>query len=892
MSRSIKSICLLTSLITGGACKSRLIPHRKFGEFSIFLFLSLIICVFGQSSYAQTSIYIFETNQSTVVQTGGFAGVHETYLVEGRFRLSVDFDAGSASFEIVDANLTDETGSEYGRSLDEIFNMTALAGAIIDDTTIEFNGKTADGTESDVRLKLSFSNDSAHLTGKTTPPPDSADMFYFNLDTVAHRKYAGGTGEPNNPYQIATAEDLTHLGETPEDYDKHFILTADIDLDPNLPGRKVFDKAVIAADTNDIKSSLQGTPFKGVFDGNGYVVSRLTIIGRTNLGLFGLLGDGEIRAEVRNLGVVDVNTAGWDYIGGLVGISDRASVVTQCYSTGSVNGRDYIGGLIGKNYGSVTQCYSTAAVLGAPSGSGSNDGLIGGLVGENSGALTDCYSIGSVGCYSPENSSYCVESTVGGLVGRNDAYRFRGIVVNCFWDVETSGQPSSDGGIGLTTAEMQNADTFMAWGTCGNEGIWTIDDGRDYPKLWWQNLPGEPIAVGATLSDFLTGEGTEDNPYLIYTPDELNLIGLFQCDWDKHYKLMADIDMSGFDGKDGKPSFNIIAPGYVYGFEVILNFRGTPFTGIFDGNGHTISNLTVEADTCGGMFGGLGAAGEIRDLGVMDVNVVGSYCVGGLVGFSAYGASVTQCYSTGEVSGNGDIGGLVGINSGNITTSSSTCMVSGTGWSIGGLVGENIDRITTSYSAGPVSGDSGVGGLVGYNYHLRSSLIQCYSTSTVKGDYGVGGLVGGNGGGSVTQCYSTGAVSGDSEVGGLAGSNVGAAVTFCYSTGSVSGTGSFVGGLVGINAESNISKSFWDIETSGLSNMCGDNIGDDMDCDDSLGKTTVEMQDINTYLSEGWDFVDETDNGTENIWWILEGQGYPRLWWEQLEEQINDPNEI
>ena len=61
----------------------------------------------------------------------------------------------------------------------------------------------------------------------------------------AYGKYGGGTGEPNDSYQIATAEDLMVLGETPDDYDKHFILTADIDLDPNLSGRKAFDKAVM-----------------------------------------------------------------------------------------------------------------------------------------------------------------------------------------------------------------------------------------------------------------------------------------------------------------------------------------------------------------------------------------------------------------------------------------------------------------------------------------------------------------------------------------------------------------------------------------------------------------------------------------------------------------------
>ena len=66
------------------------------------------------------------------------------------------------------------------------------------------------------------------------------------FSSTAHAKYGGGTGEPNDPYRIATAEDMMLLGDSPEDYDKHFILIVDIDLDPNRPGHKVFDKAVIA----------------------------------------------------------------------------------------------------------------------------------------------------------------------------------------------------------------------------------------------------------------------------------------------------------------------------------------------------------------------------------------------------------------------------------------------------------------------------------------------------------------------------------------------------------------------------------------------------------------------------------------------------------------------
>ena len=127
----------------------------KISKLTKLLFLLLIICAFSRPADAETSVYVFDTDQSNVVKTGGFAGVHITYKITGHFQLSVDSDAQTASFELVDANLADETGVEYGRSLDEAFNMTGLAGTVIDETTIEFEGKTADGTESDVRLKLS-----------------------------------------------------------------------------------------------------------------------------------------------------------------------------------------------------------------------------------------------------------------------------------------------------------------------------------------------------------------------------------------------------------------------------------------------------------------------------------------------------------------------------------------------------------------------------------------------------------------------------------------------------------------------------------------------------------------------------------------------------------------
>ncbi len=139
-------------------------------------------------------------------------------------------------------------------------------------------------------------------------------------------KYTGGSGTANDLYQIATAADLIALGETPEDYDKHFILTADIDLDPNLPGRKVFDKAVIGS---------YADPFTGVFDGNDQAISNMTIEGGGYLGLFEMLGS---EAEVKNLGLVDVNITGsGEHVGGIAG-NNRGGSITTCYCTGSVTG--------------------------------------------------------------------------------------------------------------------------------------------------------------------------------------------------------------------------------------------------------------------------------------------------------------------------------------------------------------------------------------------------------------------------------------------------------------------------------------------------------------------------------------------------------------------------
>ncbi|MDI6448074.1 GLUG motif-containing protein [Anaerobaca lacustris] len=699
------------------------------------------------------------------------------------------------------------------------------------------------------------------------------DWFFRTYTTAepAATKYSGGTGEPNDPYQIATAADLIALGETPEDYDKHFILTADIDLDPNLPGRKVFDRAVIAPDTDpNTEWDFDGTAFSGVLDGNGHTISHLTIVGRSYLGLFGHLGYG---AEVGNLGVIDVRITGLGYcIGGLAGGNGRGNV-TASYSTGIVSGSAEVGGLVGANHvrSGITSSHSACAVTG--------DNYVGGLVGDNAGGsghwghIGNSYSTGTVTgmgecvgglvgvnwghvtqCYS--TGAIVGGTNVGGLIGSSGSVQEGwGIVTNCLWDIETSGQTASYGGTGKTTAEMQTARTFLDAGwdfvgetANGGEDIWKIAEGLGYPRLAWEKYSG--------------GTGEPNDPYEIATAADLIALGETPDDYDKHFILIADIDLD--PNLPGRKVFDraVIAPDTS---DTGNWFDGPPFTGVFDGNAHTISRLTISGGSRLGLFGSLAAA-SVSNVGLVAADIKGTGdWIGGLVGtyggFLVLGGEVTNCYSTGTVKGNNHVGGLVGQSwGGRMSQCNSTCAVHGS-YSVGGLVGLHFAHTTTyCFSTGTVRGGSFVGGLMGIN---GGEVADCYSMSTVSGDSSVGGLVGGNyeyflghgRPGIITRCYSTGSVSGSMDVGGLVGEN-----TYFED--------------MWFEREGVVNGSFWDSETSGRATSAG-----------GTGLTTAEMQMSQTFLDAGWDFVGETANGTEDIWWMDEGKDYPRLWWElQIDE--------
>jgi hypothetical protein len=433
------------------------------------------------------------------------------------------------------------------------------------------------------------------------------------------------------------------------------------------------------------------------------------------------------------------------------------------------------------------------------------------------------------------------------------------------------------------------------------------------------------ISLFGFRAEYARGIGTPNHPYLIYTAEQMNTIGTEPDDWDKHFKLMADIDLSAYGGTD----FNIIGQSY-----------DNPFDGCIEGNGHTIDRFTF-IDSSGqgvGLIGYLGPSGCVRNLVLTDSDVEGQAYVGclvgysrgivrncrvrgtararsytgGIVGISISDGLITDCHADVNVSGNDEIGGIAGANSGSTisfcsakgsvagseTTGGITgrqddsvmhdcysgCFVSGTYRAIGGLLGRNHSGVVSRcYSTGIVAGTDrvdGVGGLVGENFlpslSNESAIIsQSFSSGDVSGFTNIGGLVGINCG-TIANCYATGSVYGEDTAGGLAGQNgylygqevYPGNIFNCYSTGSVLG-GVNVGGLTGYSLAGEIGNSFWDIQTSGWVTSSG-----------GTGQRTAEMQMAGIFLNAGWDFLSEPVNGTEDIWWILEGQDYPRLWWE------------
>ncbi|MDC8756174.1 YDG domain-containing protein [Janthinobacterium fluminis] len=260
---------------------------------------------------------------------------------------------------------------------------------------------------------------------------------------------------------------------------------------------------------------------------------------------------------------------------------------------------------------------------------------------------------------------------------------------------------------------------------------------------------------------------------------------------------------------------------------------GSPFTGKFDGLGHVITGLAsnrMDADV--GLFGSIGSAGVVRNLGLEGGSMAGgsatygsAFGIGGLAGRNL--GSVDKVYNTGTVSAAGGYGngaGLVGNNDGSISNSYATGAISGSAYaSIGGLAGKNTGTITYSYATGNVSSSDGyAGGLVLSN--AGGIIDHSFATGNVAASsYGGGLASGNNSGGTIRYSHATGTVTGNNGTGGLVGSNAdaGTSILNSYATGAVTATGTFIGGLVGISNQATISNSYATGNVTGVNTVGG-----------------------------------------------------------------------
>ena len=265
----------------------------------------------------------------------------------------------------------------------------------------------------------------------------------------------------------------------------------------------------------------------------------------------------------------------------------------------------------------------------------------------------------------------------------------------------------------------------------------------------------------------------------------------------KNYKLANDLDLTGIN-----------FPG--------IGTAAQPFTGRFDGQNHTISNITVSGTDNVGFFGVIKGA-KIQNLNLKNVSITGVEKAGGLVGYAQAALDkndlsknvanlIGGCTVSGTVSGKKQTGGLVGLNEGKFdsdtlfsiasTIDKSSADVTVTGKDMtGGLVGENTGTITKSAATGAVTGTNSTGGFAGSS---SGDIYDSHAKGAVTGSNHTGGFAGSSTG-TVKNCYSLGAVTGTDYTGAFAGSL--AAADTVIGAGQVTITGTptqgYNGGLAG-----------------------------------------------------------------------------------------------
>lgn len=326
------------------------------------------------------------------------------------------------------------------------------------------------------------------------------------------------------------------------------------------------------------------------------------------------------------------------------------------------------------------------------------------------------------------------------------------------------------------------------------------------------------------------GSGSLKNPYLIATLEDLLWLSQTTTAWNKYFVQTQDIDASETATWNAGKGFNPIGSGDGY-----ANFRGH-----YNGNGHKISNLTINrpSEYYIGLFGSF--SGEVKNLGLENTSVTGYGKVGSFVGSSS--GKIENCYNTGNISGTFLTGGITADNNGQILYCHNSGKVTSLSTVIdnideaGGICANNYGRIVNTYNVGLVTGGNAnsqqnyVGGIVGIN---KGNICNCYNWGKILGLSYVGGLVSDNEG-TICNAYNIGKVTHDV---GIAESSLNVPL---------------------------LSMTYWN------SDSC--KVGIVYKSDYSTAKTTAEMKSS--------DFLDLLNNNRSSISyvtskWITSPEGYP-----------------
>ena len=512
-------------------------------------------------------------------------------------------------------------------------------------------------------------------------------LFVFMLAGIVFGGvYSGGAGEPNDPFIIATANDLQQISYEPNDWDKCFKMVADVNL------------AELGRNFDIIAGVDRYSYFSGVFDGNGHTISNFKCDAcdvpetwrRGGVGVFySIYGEA---AEVKDLGIINADVNGLcddlhHVCATLAGSVDNGAKITNCYAENCKveNGRG-VGGLVGSvNYGIISNCYTTWDVTGTgavgglacglggvmsncyTTGNITGGGRVGGLVaGFNGGLIADCYTTGDL-----NGVGFEYYEGVGGLIGYMEGYYSpdepNNVAIQRCYSTGTVSGCSAVGGLIGSMAYCRNLKIVDSYAT-GDVNVFYVPLNKPLPYDY-----GDIYAGG--LIGLMGQYYCRDNEIInCYAAGDVNLPLLF-------------VDHGG------------------------NNYAGGLIGAIPDGYRHVIKDCYATGDVS---LTGNGDGG--------DLYVANETYSGGLIGYS-YGAGIANCYATGDVEGISYVGGLVGwyvqyCRDCIITNSYAIADVNGIDH-VGGFAGYAAGEITNCYSAGKVYGENNggevnsVGGFVG-----------------------------------------------------------------------------------------------------------------------------------------------------------------------------------